>query len=165
MKKYDLDRSMFISASVFFSIIFLPMLAMCIVGLCIEFVWGILVAALGLFALYAALMVYLWLSSHKHTHYLLLRDGEVEIAYSDAISTETRHLYLQYSQIKKIEYYRLHSMLSWIQLVFNTIFPMCVYLSYVSDEDYEEYSARIGYLRLHDVKEIAELTGLDVKYR
>ena len=66
MKEYDLDRSMFISASVFFSMIFLPMLAMCVVCLCIEFVRGILVSALGLFALYAALMIYLWLSSHKH---------------------------------------------------------------------------------------------------
>jgi len=165
VKEYDLDRSMFISASVFFSIIFLPMIAMCVVGLCIEFVRGILVSALGLFALYAALMIYLWLSSHKHKNYLLLRDGEVEIIYTDASNSKTKHMYLQYDQIRRIEYYRLHSLLSWLQLVANYVFPMCVFVTYVSNADGEEYAANVGYLRHREVKEIAELTGIDVKYR
>ena len=165
MKEYDHDRSMFISASVFFSMIFLPMLAMCVVCLCIEFVRGILVSALGLFALYAALMIYLWLSSHKHKNYLLLRDGGIEIMYTDAITSQPKHMYVQYGQIKKIEYYRLHSLLSWLQLVANYTFPMCVFVTYVSDADGEEYAANVGYLRHREVKEIAELTGIDVKYR
>jgi len=165
VKEYDLDRSMFISASVFFSIIFLPMIAMCVVGLCIEFVRGILVSALGLFALYAALMIYLWLSSHKHKNYLLLRDGEVEIIYTDASNSKTKHMYLQYDQIRRIEYYRLHSLLSWLQLAANYILPMCVFVTYVSDADGEEYSARIGYLRHREVKQIAEQTGIGVKFR
>ncbi|MBQ7379364.1 MAG: hypothetical protein IJW70_06740 [Clostridia bacterium] len=165
MKKYDLDRSMFISASVFFSIIFLPMIAMCVIGLCIEFVWGILVTAVGFFAVYAALMIYFWFSSHKHTNYLLLHDEKMEIMYTDASNSKTKHMYLQYGQIRRIEYYRLHSLLSWLQMVANYIFPMCVFVTYVSDADGEEYSANIGYLRLYEVKQIAKQTGLDVKYR
>lgn len=165
MKKYDLDRSKCISASVFFSIIFLPMLAMCVIGLCMEFLWEILGAAIGVFSLYAVLMICVWFSSRKHKNYLILHDEKMEIMYTDASNSKAKHMCLQYGQIRQIEYYRLCSLLSWIQLVFNYIFPMCVFVTYISDADGEEYSANIGYLRLREVKEIAEQTGIDVRFR
>ena len=165
MKNYDLERSMFISASVFVSVIFLPMLAMCVTALCIAFSPGALLVALGFLAAYVILLAYFWRVSRKRTCYLQLHDEKIEIAYRDAHNTQIKSMCLQYRQIKKIEYYRLHSLLSWLQLAANYILPMCVFVTYVSDADGEEYAANVGYLRHREVKEIAELTGIDVKYR
>lgn len=165
MKEYDLERSMFISASVFFSMIFLPMLAMCVTALCIAFSPWALLVALGFLAAYVILLAYFWRVSHKRTCYLQLHGDRIEIAYRDAHNTQIKSMCLQYTQIRRIEYYRLHSLLSWLQLAANYILPMCVFVTYVSDADGEEYSARIGYLRHREVKQIAELTGIGVKFR
>ena len=156
---------MFISASVFFSIIFLPMLAMCVAVLCIAFSPGALLVAFGLLAAYVILLAYFWRVSHKRTCYLQLHGDRIEITYRDAHNTQIKSMCLQYTQIRRIEYYRLHSLLSWLQLAANYILPMCVFVTYVSDADGEEYSARIGYLRHREVKQIAEQTGIGVKFR
>lgn len=115
MKKFDLERSMFISASVFFSVIFLPMLAMCIAALCIAFSPGALLVALGILAAYVILLAYFWRVSHKRTCYLQLHDEKIEIAYRDAHNTQIKSMCLQYRQIRRIEYYRLHSLLLRMQ--------------------------------------------------
>ena len=165
MKKYDLERSMFISASVFVSIIFLPMLAMCVAALCIAFGWWALLVAFGFLAAYVILLTYFWRESHKRTCYLQLHDDRIEIVYRDAHNAQIKSMCLQHAQIKRIEYYRLHSLLSWLQLAANYTLPMCVFVTYVSDADGEEYSANVGYLRYREVKEIAEYTGIGVKFR
>lgn len=164
MKKYNLSRGMLVPAVAFVSTVFVPLILSCMIGMLIDFFnLAMCLVGSGFLAAYVALVIFFRRQSRKDAFVLILHGEHMEITYSDALSTETKSIHLRYAQIGQIEYYRLHSPRAWLQSLTNYALPMRVYVSYVSDADGEEYSAMIGYLRLHEVKQIAKYAGVGLK--
>lgn len=149
---YFLEQKQFKPAMILFGIPFIP----CIIGLIIAnimfFEIELLIMLMVILLIYLSIVLILMKLSKRKNHYLLLKDDIVEIVFHDFDKGITK-LEIPFNKIKKIEYYRIVSLKSWLML-HSYIYPKCVFLTY--DSNGEEVTKFIGYMDIKDVKEVAK---------
>ena len=147
---YNLSNKQFKPSIIFISIIFFPIFFGLIAVLTFNFDIFIFVVFLFVLLFYILLiMLYKKISNNKN-HYLVIHEEMMEIHYSNGKKI-SQSLTINYNEIIKIEYFRMSSIISWLQVI-NGVVPKCVYVTYTKfgKEDCE----LIGYMDLKDIKKL-----------
>jgi hypothetical protein len=148
---YNLSKEQFKSAFIVISILFLPMFLGLITIIIYNFEILILIIFLILLILYIVLIIFYKKISNNNNHYLMLYSKKMEIHYHNNKMNYVKTI--KYDNIIELEYYKLSSVLSWLQLI-NGVFPKCVYVKHNSCGKVE--CEPIGYMNISDIKKISK---------
>lgn len=148
---YYLDEKQFKPAIIFTSIIICPMLIGLIAVLIFSFDIAILIIFVSILLIYIFLITLFKKISKNKQHYMILSDDKLVINYPN-INKNKNTLEIFYKDIICFEYYRIYSLLGWVQ-VLNGVFPKCVFITY--ENNYEEVCELLGYMNISDIKKIA----------
>ena len=154
---YNLSEKQFKPCIIFMSILFLPLISSLIVVLILHFTICVLIVFLILLSLYVFLIILFRKLYNKENTNLILYENKMVINYPN-VNNCKNSLELNYDDIIKLEYYRLSSIVSWFQLVYNYVLPKCVFITY--DKNYDVRCELMGHMDLKDIKKIANEKGI-----
>ena len=153
-----LNSGIFRPMFILISIITLPIAIACLTLTFINFRVGLLIVTVLMFLSYFAILFAGYKYSKRKEYYLTVQENEcIIIEYPHSIG-EKYHLQLRPEDIIMIEYYKLCSVKAWCML-YNYVFPQCVYITYVSDG--KEICKHIGYPDFIKISKLCAELGIN----
>lgn len=122
-----------------------------LLGIIAVFLWNFDIIILIIFlSIYVFLILFFRKISNNKNHHLIVHEEMMEINYSNDNKVKYS-LTINYDDIIKIEYYKLFSIFSLLNLI-NGVVPKCVFVTYT--KYVEEVCELIGHMDLQDIKKI-----------
>lgn len=156
-----LNKKQFLPAMILISTMFLPMiLTITILSIYDHSFQPLLIAGILLF-IYLFLLFCFFKIAQSKKNYLVFNDNGLEICCGSKYCDKNTGIWkISYSEIERIEYYKMSSLKGWFSLWYG-LFPRCVFLT-IRDCFGKEDSIFIGYLNLDQVTMLSQIGGIDL---
>ena len=156
-----LNKKQFLPATILISIVFLPIiLALIFISIYHHTFQPLLITGILLF-IYLFLIFCFFKIAQSKKKYLIFNDNGLEICCGSKYCDKNTGIWkISYSEIEKIEYYKMFSLKGWFSL-WTGLFPRCVFLT-IRDCFGKEDSIFIGYLNLDQVTMLSQIGGIDL---
>ena len=152
---YNLIEKQFKPMVIFLSMFFYPFFLVGIVALFLEFNIGVLLVLLMFILAYIGFIMLVRKECNNKNYYLIIHDNKIEINHPDEHKTK-KVVEICYEDIIQLEYYRLCSIISWVQMFLGGSCPKSVYITYNKYKGFEkDVCDLVGYMDLQDIKKIA----------
>ena len=148
-----LNRGCFKPWAIFLSVIFIPIISLCFFCLLDGYRTEILVAFfISIFIYFAGLLI-----AHRYSvskkYFLNICDDIFEIHGPKILDNETMcRVYI--SDIVNIEYSRISSILSWINLLHTAVLPQSVFITFRCDG--KEVCKLMGYMSYTEIRNLCD---------
>lgn len=137
---------------VLISVIFCPILSLCVIGLILEKRLEFLVLSCVIFICLLATFWGIYKYSKNTKYYLYFEGEQIFIKYPN-VAPSVQEATINCTSIIRIEYYKMSSIKSWCML-YNYVCPQCVYVVYLREG--KELCRHIGYMDYTRIRNLCD---------